>query len=426
MDRLTHGIKLSTLEEGRFYTLEKVIPSGALQARKQTNRAITFYWRYSIGNKSERVTVGLYDPSAPPKSAVRTNKGYSLAGAIRAAEALAIEHHENRSIGGRPALLASRLAKEEAIAKEHSEAKKYTLHNLVNDYADHLEALGRVSHREVRSIFKVHVEIPWPEIAQRIASEVTTELVANMMRRTYSLGKGRTANKLRSYLRAAYQTAKSAITNPRIPERFKAYKITVNPAADTQPDGSQNRADKHPLSVEELRSYWRILKKLQGIRGATLRLHLLTGGQRIAQFVKIKTMESSDEVIKLLDGKGRPGNPARVHFVPLIKEAQTALADCHPKGHFALSTDRGETHIAATTLSKWACEAAAGIKGFRTKRVRSGVETLLSKQGISKEVRGHLQSHGISGIQNRHYDANDFVAEKRHALEMLIRVLESK
>jgi hypothetical protein len=59
------------------------------------------------------------------------------------------------------------------------------------------------------------------------------------------------------------------------------------------------------------------------------------------------------------------------------------------------------------------------IEGFQLKRVRSGVETLLAANRISREIRGHVQSHGLTGIQARHYDGHDYMLEKRHALELL-------
>ena len=113
--------------------------------------------------------------------------------------------------------------------------------------------------------------------------------------------------------------------------------------------------------------------------------------------------------------------------MPLIKEAQKALRACGPNGMFALSTDEGRTHVAATTLSSWASAAAAGaVDGFQAKRVRSGVETLLASAGVSQEIRGRLQSHGIAGVQARHYDGHDYMPEKRKALELLYRLVEER
>ena len=259
------------------------------------------------------------------------------------------------------------------------------------------------------------------------AKEVRGEHFADMMRRLIDAGKGRTANKLHSYARAAYQTAKAAKSKPSIPVAFKAYEIASNPVAETEPDEAQNRADKRPMSADEMRSYWHAIKRLSGFKGSLLRLHLLTGGQRIEQLVKLHTADIEPESILLYDGKGRPGRPPRPHRVPLTKEAHKALAECGPSGVFALSTDAGKTHVAATTLSSWASAAALNtIDGFRAKRIRSGIETLLASVGVPQDIRGRLQSHGIAGVQARHYDGHDYLPEKKKALETLYKLLEQR
>jgi len=247
-----------------------------------------------------------------------------------------------------------------------------------------------------------------------------------MMRRVIESGKARTANKLRSYLRAAYQVAKASRSKASIPLKFKGYNITANPAADTEPDESANKADKNPLSIDDLRSYWQVISPMPGFIGAVLRLHLLTGGQRIEQLCNLLTANVTPEAVILFDGKGRPGKAPRPNTVPLIEAAGAAMRACNPTGAFALSTDGGKTHLSAITLSNWACAAGAGIVDFQTKRIRSGVETLLASARISTDIRGRLQSHGISGVQARHYDGHDYVDEKRQALQVLFDILEGR
>lgn len=66
-----------------------------------------------------------------------------------------------------------------------------------------------------------------------------------------------------------------------------------------------------------------------------------------------------------------------------------------------------------------------GSNPRQTGRIRSGVETLLASARISSDIRGRLQSHGISGVQSRHYDGHDYLAEKRQALETLLRLLDA-
>jgi integrase len=423
----TAGQSINELPVGRVATLSKVKPVGALQVRKGAAGAAAFYWRYSIGTASERVLIGIYDSAAPPKSLAPTAKGYSIAAATRAAEEMAAEHHQHRDAGGRPALRAAKREVAPATAEAQRQAATASLEHLLTAYCDHLEAMGRRSHRDARGIFRLHVFDAWPETASMPAKDVPSERFADMMRKLIDAGKGRTANKLRSYCRAAYQTARAARSKPSIPVLFKRFDIAANPVADTEPDESQNRPDKRPLSAAELKAYWSLVKTLPGFPGALLRLHLLTGGQRIEQLVNLRTENINEDSLVLHDGKGRPGRPPRPHTVPLIKAARKALAECGATGCFALSTDGGSTHVSATTLSEWAVDVARGAIGnFQAKRIRSGVETLLASAGISQDVRGRLQSHGLSGVQTRHYDGHDYLPEKRAALELLFRLLDAR
>ena len=423
----TVGQVIAGMKPGVFTTLQKVMPMGSLQARKQAAGAVAFFWRYSIGTKSERVPIGLYDSSAPPKSLTPTAKGLSVAAAVQKAQELATEHHQHREAGGRPALVAAKRAERAAEDLAKQQAAKFTLGNLLDDYTDHLQAMGRDAHRNARSIFKVHVKEPWPDLAAKPAKDITPDEFADMMRRVFEAGKGRTANKLRAYARAAYQAAKAAKTNATIPLKFKGYGITVNPVAETAADETANKPAKHPLTAQEMRAYWEAIRDLPGFKGAVLRLHVLTGAQRIEQLARLRTADVFDDRIVIFDGKGRPGRAPRPHALPLTEAAARALKECEASGEFALSTDSGETHIAGTTLSGWAKEATgSAVAAFQAKRLRSGVETLLSSAGVSKEVRGRLQSHGIAGVQDRHYDGHDYMAEKRQALETLQRLLEQK
>lgn len=420
----TSGQTINELSPGQFLKLGKVIPSGSLEVRKLASGAVTFYWRVTINGKTAREVIGIYDPSAPPKSLKPTGKGFSVLAAMRAAEALAEQHHANLANGGFAAVKAAEQEAKDKAKTAELEAAKFTLQALLTDYCDHLKALQRDSYKDARSIFKLHVLEAWPKIAALPANQVTGEQIADMMRRVIEQGKARTSNKLRSYIRAAYQTAKAARSKPSIPVNFKGYNVTHNPAADTEPDESANKADKRPLTTEELRAYWQAIKTQPGFRGAVLRLHLLTGGQRIEQLVNLRTENVTADSILLFDGKGRPGKPPRPHTVPLIPQAAVALQECDPQGTYALSTDKGVTHLAATTLSAWAVDASTQTD-FQAKRIRSGVETILARARISSDDRGRLQSHGISGVQNRHYDGHDYMDEKRQALETLFRLLDA-
>ena len=80
-----------------------------------------------------------------------------------------------------------------------------------------------------------------------------------MLRRLIEAGKGRTANKLRSYLRAAYQCALDVRTTASIPVVFKSFEVVFNPAAQTRRSPQFDRADKRPFSKAELQAYWKLI-----------------------------------------------------------------------------------------------------------------------------------------------------------------------
>lgn len=431
----SHGAAIKALMPGQFATLEKVEPSGSLEARRLSTGTVKFYWRFTFASKTTRVEIGPYDSKLPPKSMTVTNGAWSIAAAKAEAGRLATEHGAAKANGGHVALMKEQAdAKARAIAAkadaleqaaaDKAQRAQYNLKALLTSYWENLERLGRKSHLEAKSILSLHAITAWPNVASLPAASITDEQIADMLRRLFEAGHARTANKLRAYLSAAYAVARSAKTNPMVPMKFKGYGIRHNPAADTAANTSANQADKNPLSADELRDYWTAIKELPGIKGNALRLHLLTGGQRIEQLVRLRCADVTDEAITIFDGKGRPGRKPRQHTLPANGEIANAVATLNKENTFAFSTDSGKTHIANTTLSQWAVQSAPkSIVGFKTKRIRSGVETLLASVGISKDARGRLQSHGISGVQDTHYDAHDYMADKRIALDALYREL---
>jgi hypothetical protein len=261
-------------------------------------------------------------------------------------------------------------------------------------------------------------------VALKPASLVEKREIVEVVRKLTEAGKQATARKLRSYLRAAFACAVRADSDPSLPSAFIAFRITSNPVEGTA--AIKGRADKRPLSLADLRRYWRALKAEDTLPGAALRVHILSGAQRAAQLVRLKDSDITRDSFQLLDPKGRRDEP-RPHLLPVTKEIRVELAKLPAKG-FVLSTDGGTTPMHPTSLSAWAADIAAraGIEAFQLKRTRSGIETALASIGVPLHIRGLLQSHGLSGVQDRHYDSYEYAREKRDALEALHRLLEQR
>ncbi len=124
----------------------------------------------------------------------------------------------------------------------------------------------------------------------------------------------------------------------------------------------------------------------------------------------------------LRDPKGRR-TEARRHAVPLLDDAKEALkAFTGAPGVFTVNRKA----ISPAVLARLEAEAIGEqIDAFEPKRLRSGIETALASLGIGREIRAQLQSHGLGGVQDRHYDDHDYMLEKRAALQALLDLLNT-
>jgi len=217
-------------------------------------------------------------------------------------------------------------------------------------------------------------------------------------------------------------------------ENMQGFDIEMNPAQATnaKPIRRLIKPGERTLSKAELNVFYEHVLALPSSSAKTaLLLYLYTGGQRMAQLLRLqRTDYNRDEsLVTLRDPKGNRDIP-RVHIVPLIPEAVTLLEDLDNSAAeektsalFFSTAKRGvlldkETvgfegnQIARKMLSKGQARAV-----FHVKDIRRTVETMLAAAGVSSDVRAHLQSHGLSGVQTRHYDKHSYLLEKTAALQ---------
>ena len=50
--------------------------------------------------------------------------------------------------------------------------------------------------------------------------------------------------------------------------------------------------------------------------------------------------------------------------------------------------------------------------------LRRTIETKFASLGVSQDVRAQIQSHGLSGVQNKHYNKYNYMTEKVEVLTM--------
>lgn len=394
----------------------------AVQTTKVGNKRFLLCYVAKDSGRERRMVLGEFGP-APRLS-------------VAAARRLAAEKRAMVDLGRDPWLEAKELrARNEAEASRRAA----TLATLMAAYVTHLEDSGKASSKEVEGAFERNVAKPFPKIAKLQADTVTVEDVLPALRRLTRAGKWRAAEKLAIYLRAAYNAARAARIDAGA-AAFDGFDIRFNPLLDlkvTRADTAKDTTPSAALTEAELRAYWEAIKGLDTPHGAMMRFHLLTGGQRMEQLSRltIDDLDTEAEIITLWDGKGRRKVPRR-HQVPLIPDALQALQAMRgddPQGPHLFTVSHGAAaavpHTLAAAVRTVSGELVTAGKVATTitpGTIRRTVETRLAAAGVSKEVRAQLQSHGLGGLQDRHYDRHDYLNEKRLALQKLRALLNPK
>jgi integrase len=210
------------------------------------------------------------------------------------------------------------------------------------------------------------------------------------------------------------------------------------------------------LSEPELREYLKALTDAADspVRDALL-LGLLLGGQRIAQLVRATAADAdvTAKTLRLFDPKGKRKQP-RPHILPLSDAALVVVKRCIARAELQraraevagadvgtrplfLFSSFGDAPVRPETVTNAATEIAAALRAkpkaervvtdpFQLRDIRRTCETRLAALGVSRDVRGQIQSHGLGGIQAKHYDRHDYMAEKTAALAGWVAYLNRK
>ena len=409
---------------------------GRLVARIM-QEGVTFYFQYFVPGQGKELKkslpLGEYDESG--------RRGLSLTQARDRAAKLAQlyrdgvtdlhAHFEHQ----RESEERTRAAEEEAARRVAEEAEHGTLRELLTAYVGHLEKQGKQSAKDVRSIFNTHVFDAAPETAARKASEVKVDDFVRLIGKLTEAGKGRTAAKLRSYLRAAYSLAIASKTDPDTPLSMHAFGIETNPVASVGARrlSKYNRVRNRVLDASEMGAFLRRVDTLRdGVPKDVLKLLLFLGGQRPMQLLRVTPadIDLQGGTVTLYDGKGARSVPRR-HVLPLIKNAAEIL-ERRLKGYEGtplFSTD-GRTTIRHETISVLVSQISAEMlkakesrEAFELRDLRRTAETMLAALKVPSDVRAQLLSHGLGGVQNRHYDRHNYAVEKRDALQRWVRHL---
>jgi integrase len=411
--------------------------AGRLYLRVQAAGGKHWYYRYAgATGRRDALALGEYAQRADPG-------GLTLAQARARAGALAdlyksgtkdLKAHfeaERKAVERQRAELErAELEAAQAEVRAAEEAQRGSLDKLLAAYVQHLERAGKIDVADVSCLFKLHVREAFPELVEKRASSIKPMEVRTVLARLIDAGKGRTAGKLRSYLRAAFSAAARAELDPGAHPSLLGFGIEANPCADLPTLAQHNVAGERTLTPQELRWLLTGLEHFNLMTRLAIEVCLLLGGQRPTQLLRVTRADidlddgTTGGEIRLRDPKGRRTN-ARLHVLPLqgralalVKQAIALSKD----DAFVFSVRKGQP-LSETTISVAVQQISAALvesgrcaSTFRAGDLRRTAETMLASLGISADLRAQLLSHGLGGVQARHYDRHSYTTEKASAL----------
>ncbi len=424
---------LAAIKPGEWLSDDGRKGAGRLVAFGMKAGGAAFYFRYTRPDgRRDALPLGHYDPKG--------QAGLTLQHASDRADELSRRYQSGdrdlRAVLDAEQRESERERKDAEQAAEAEAARaRATLGALLAAYVAQLRRDGKTSARQVERALEVNVKDAWPLLWEKPAADVTDDDLLAVVARLADANKLRGASKIRTYLRAAYAAGARARHNARAIPELRALAIRSNPAASLAAiEGEGTGARDRALSLTELQAYWRRIVALPDPVGALLRFHLLTGAQRVEQLARLKVedYDKDTRTVRLWDGKGRRRVP-RAHVLPLLPDALEAMRAMRGDalGPFLFTVTEGHSGATyAMTQSRLravveAMQEAGELEGgpFTLGDLRRTVETRLAASSISMEVRAQLQSHGLGGVQAKHYDRHDYLDEKRAALETLHRLV---
>lgn len=406
---------------------------GRLVVRISTSGSKIFYFRYSIDGKRDAIPIGPFTLQA-------VNGRYTLEEARAVANDYAALHRNPASKDVKTHLVmqeSARVATIEAAKKEIADAalkasadSHYSLEALCDAYTKHLIAQGKQSAKNVGSQLKLHVKNS--ACAKMPARSVTSKHITALLRDIIKTGKGRTAARVRSYLHAAYGLALKAELDATASSDLEQFDIAVNPVASTATLSQFSKARDRFLSDDEMGEIWRRLCSYGDeapLAVRAIRVALLLGGQRGEQLLRVNWVTDIDPDVQRITIYDRKGNraQARLHLLPIVGKASDEIKALIKRSEMLgsqLLFQGARQHLGQDALSKCVKDMAVDFQKkniskqqFQFSDLRRTAETVLAGLGIHKDIRAQLQSHGLGGVQDRHYDMHSYFEEKKNAIK---------
>jgi len=293
---------------------------------------------------------------------------------------------------------------------------------LLDSYLAWMEANGRRSVDHVRRSLQTYVVGPFPGLMVTRAKVITPDDVREVVSRMLKQGVTTHANRVRSYLHAAFQHGLRRDHDPRnYLDRFVSFGLTSNPVAAVPRQDDFERVGQRVLSIEEVKTLWEEAEgELGAVAGSTLLLALASGGQRTGELLRL-TWDDLDLEQALLTIPETASKNKRAHVVPLgamAVEILKRLELVSGSGRWLFPGRSENAPLQGTSLARLVrglC-ADSALDSFTPRDLRRTAKTLMGEAGLGKDIRDRLQNHSLHDVSTKHYDRYSYLREKRKAV----------
>ena len=375
----------------------------------------TFYMAYSINGKERFFKLGIYsDDSSLVDARALCLKARKLVDQ-------GIDPQEDK-----------KQAEAERIKQEREESFMGSVGQLFQHYIDYLNAeksLG--SARQVQQAYEKDLLAIIKDDMK--AKDVTSQHIRLILNRITKRGSMIQANRVRSYLMAAFKHGIEHDNNPMNLDADVLFSIEGNPVRDIPRIVKQENVGNRDLSRDEIFTFWHSSSEYQGMDIKTVivfKLVLATGGQRIKEVSQARWSEFDldRELWKIPPERTKNG---RAHVVPLNSLTLSMLNELHritseSEFLFPMRGDESRCMPLASlsrALSRY-CERTDFDK-FTPRDLRRTCKTRMGELGLSKEIRDRLHNHALNDVSSKHYDRYDYLLEKTKAIEAWGEYLQS-
>jgi integrase len=308
-----------------------------------------------------------------------------------------------------------------------TDARPGTVADLFEGYVASLKSAGKPSWKEAgKGLNKIADTLG----RNRLAREIESEEIVELIRPIYERGARAMADHVRSYIHSAYSWGMKSDNDSRntSPRRFR---IPFNPAAGipTEPKVQGTRW----LNEDEFVQLYRWLEcpdtPVHPSYPRAVQLILLTG-QRVEEIARLH-IDQWDAAEKIIDwSKTKNLQP---HAVPVPSLAAELIGSIKPNefGWFFPSAKDPSKPVSHGSLYAFVWrQRDRGVIPYATNRdLRRTFKTLAGKAGVSKEIRDRLQNHALQDVSSKNYDRWNYMPEKRAGMakwDRFVRALLKK